>query len=83
MAEDAFKHVDLLLAIGVKFSEVSTGFYSDPQPRQVIHVDANPCNLGRVLRTDVDIAEGRLQRAADVHRMRAGGREKPRNGSTA
>src|SRR5262249_2938263 len=45
--------VTTLLAIGVKFSEVSTGYYGDPQPKQVVHVDANPCNLGRVLRTDV------------------------------
>jgi acetolactate synthase-1/2/3 large subunit len=45
--------VDTLLAIGVKFSEVSTGYYGNPQPKHVVHVDANPCNLGRVLRTDV------------------------------
>jgi acetolactate synthase-1/2/3 large subunit len=45
--------VDTLLAIGVKFSEVSTGFYGNPQPKHVVHVDANPGNLGRVLRTDV------------------------------
>jgi len=45
--------VDTVLAIGVKFSEVSTGYYGNPQPKQVIHVDANPCNLGRVLKTDV------------------------------
>ncbi len=52
-AEVAFQSIDLLLAIGVKFSEVSTAFYADPQPRQVIHVDANPNNLGRVLKTNV------------------------------
>jgi acetolactate synthase-1/2/3 large subunit len=52
-AEQAFRHVDVVLAIGVRFSEVSTGFYSDPQPRHLIQVDANPHNLGRVLRTDV------------------------------
>lgn len=45
--------VDTLLAIGVKFSEVSTGYYGNPQPKRVVHVDANPVNLGRVLRTDV------------------------------
>lgn len=45
--------VDTLLAIGVKFSEVSTGYYGNPQPKRVVHIDANPDNLGRVLRTDV------------------------------
>jgi acetolactate synthase-1/2/3 large subunit len=52
-AEHAFKHVDLLLAVGVRFSEVSTGFYSVPQPPHVIHVDSCPANLGRVLKTEV------------------------------
>ena len=52
-AEVTFQSIDLLLAIGVKFSEVSTAFYANPQPRQVIHVDANPNNLGRVLKTNV------------------------------
>jgi acetolactate synthase-1/2/3 large subunit len=52
-AEQAFSHVDCVLAIGVRYSEVSTGFYSNPQTQHVIHVDANPCNLGRILRTDV------------------------------
>ena len=45
--------VTTLLAIGVKFNEVSTGYYGNPQPKHVIHVDANPDNLGKVLRTDV------------------------------
>lgn len=45
--------ITTLLAIGVKFSEVSTGYYGNPQPKRVIHVDANPNNLGRVLNTDV------------------------------
>lgn len=52
-AEQAFKRVDLVLALGVRYSEVSTGFYSQPQHRHVIQVDINPENLGRVLRTDV------------------------------
>ncbi|MFL5340014.1 MAG: thiamine pyrophosphate-binding protein [Gemmataceae bacterium] len=55
-AESAFQHVDCVLAIGVKYSEVSTGYYSDPQTRHVVHVDANPCNLGKVLRTDVCVS---------------------------
>jgi acetolactate synthase-1/2/3 large subunit len=52
-AEEAFADVDCVLAIGVRFSEVATGFYSNPQPRRFVHVDANPDNLGRVLKADV------------------------------
>ncbi len=52
-AEETFKHVDLVLALGVKYSEVSTGFYSIPQARHLIHVDINEHNLGRIMRTDV------------------------------
>ena len=66
--------VDTLLAIGVKFSEVSTGFYGNPQPKRVVHVDANPCNLGRVLKTDVCVHAdagvflGRMLACADAVR---------------
>jgi acetolactate synthase-1/2/3 large subunit len=52
-AEQAFQAVDLVLAIGVRYSEVSTAFYSIPAHRHHIHVDANPCNLGRVVKSDV------------------------------
>ena len=45
--------VTTLLAIGVKFSEVSTGYYGNPKPRHVIHVDINPGNLGQVMPADV------------------------------
>src|SRR5262249_1480538 len=44
-AEEIFKCVDLVLAIGVRYSEVSTGFYSIPNRGRLIHVDANACNL--------------------------------------
>ncbi len=44
--------VSCLLAIGVKFSEVSTGFYGNPRPHTVIHVDANPANLGKIMPAD-------------------------------
>ena len=37
----------------MKFSEVSTGYYGNPQPRHVVHVDACENNLGRVLKTNV------------------------------
>lgn len=52
-AEEAFKQVDLVLAIGVRFSEVSTGFYCLPQNKPLIHVDASSANLGRVMPTSV------------------------------
>src|SRR5262249_13543125 len=51
-AENAFKEVDVVLAIGVRYSEVSTAFYAIPE-HCVIHVDANPNNLGRVVKTKV------------------------------
>jgi acetolactate synthase-1/2/3 large subunit len=66
--------ITTLLAIGVKFSEVSTGYYGNFQPKRVIHVDANPCNLGRVLETDICVAAdagaflGRLKECADAIR---------------
>jgi acetolactate synthase-1/2/3 large subunit len=52
-AEEAFKAVDLVLAIGVRFSEVSTALYSLPQPRYMIQVDANPKNLGAIMKPQV------------------------------
>ncbi len=52
-AEQAFQSVDLVLAIGVRYSEVSTAFYAIPPIAHVIHVDANANNLGRVVKADV------------------------------
>ncbi len=58
VAEEAFRHgallprrlgIDVLLAVGVKGSEVSTGFYGNPLPRHVVHVDACAANLGRAI----------------------------------
>ena len=46
-AENIFKAVDLVLAIGVRYSEVSTAFYSIPRSRHLIHVDINADNLGK------------------------------------
>ena len=46
-AEAAFKDVDLVLAIGVRYSEVSTANYAIPRHDTLIHVDVNPQNLGK------------------------------------
>ena len=54
-AEKVFKDVDTILAVGVKFSEVSTANYSLPQTKTLIHVDANPSNLGRNMPTCVPV----------------------------
>ncbi|HEX3148136.1 MAG TPA: thiamine pyrophosphate-binding protein [Gemmataceae bacterium] len=50
------QQIELLLAIGVRFSEVSTGYYNMPKIKHAIHVDANPCNLGKVIKADVCVA---------------------------
>jgi len=47
--------IELLLAIGVRFSEVSTGYYNMPKIKHVIQVDANPCNIGKVVKVDVGV----------------------------
>ena len=52
-AEKAFGDVDLVLAVGVKYSENSTASYAIPKHDRVIHVDANPANLGRNVPADV------------------------------
>ena len=46
-AEKAFKEVDIVLAVGVKYSENSTASYAIPGHDKVIHVDACPNNIGR------------------------------------
>ena len=81
--------VTTLLAIGVKFSEVSTGFYGNPRPAHVVHVDINPANLGKVMPADVCVAADagmflakllacadRLRRPADTLLTTRIGREK-------
>ncbi|MFO0936051.1 MAG: thiamine pyrophosphate-binding protein [Gemmataceae bacterium] len=45
--------ITTLLAIGVKFSEVSTGYYGNPIPKHVIHVDIHEKNLGQIVKSDV------------------------------
>ncbi|MBM3995321.1 MAG: thiamine pyrophosphate-binding protein [Planctomycetes bacterium] len=74
-AEDVFRNqVDTVLALGVKFSEVSTGFYSLPAHRCLIHVDINENVLGRVMRnatcvhSDVGVFLSRALEQADALR---------------
>jgi acetolactate synthase-1/2/3 large subunit len=55
-AEHAFKSVDLVLAVGVRYSEVSTAFYNIPPHKYQVQVDANPHNLGKVIKADVCVS---------------------------
>ncbi len=51
-----FKHeVDVTLAIGVRFSEVSTGFFQTIEKHPFIHVDACADNIGRNVKVDVGV----------------------------
>ncbi len=60
-AERAFKEVDIVLAVGVKYSENSTASYAIPDRGKVIHVDANPNNIGRNVPACVGVnADARL-----------------------
>jgi acetolactate synthase I/II/III large subunit len=56
-AEQTFRNIDVLLAIGVRYSEVSTGFYSQPNHRHLVHVDINRESLGRIMPTEVCVNE--------------------------
>lgn len=54
-AEKTFEKVDVVLAVGVKYSEVSTANYAIPDHPCLIHVDANPNNIGRNVKTAVGV----------------------------
>jgi len=41
-SQNAFKNVDLMLAVGVRFSEIGTGSYGAKVPEKLIHIDINP-----------------------------------------
>jgi acetolactate synthase-1/2/3 large subunit len=79
-AEQVFKGVDGVLAIGVRYSEVSTAFYDIPKHHPLIHVDVNPNNLGKSVQADVCVnadaglflssvigQADQLRRAPDAH----------------
>lgn len=41
-SQKAFKNVDLMLAVGVRFSEIGTGSFGAKVPENLIHIDINP-----------------------------------------
>lgn len=54
-AERAFKQVNTVLAIGVRYSEVSTANYNIPRHDDLIHVDIDPTVLGRNVPASVKV----------------------------
>ena len=53
----AMHHADLLICIGARFDDRVTGRLADFSPGSTrIHVDIDPGNLGRLVRTDLGIA---------------------------
>jgi acetolactate synthase I/II/III large subunit len=54
-AERTFKEVDIVLAVGTRFSEVSTANYSIPDRPELIHVDIDPSVLGKNARACVGV----------------------------
>jgi acetolactate synthase-1/2/3 large subunit len=60
-AEKVFQDVDLVIAVGVRYSEVSTANYAIPRHDMLVHVDANPQNLGRNVPAHIKLcADSRL-----------------------
>jgi len=64
------KDADVMLALGTRLGEIATQQYSlldVPRPRQMlIHVHADPDELGRVFEADLPIVSGSPQFAAQV-----------------
>jgi len=61
---------DLLIAIGTRLGDVSTSGYTIPKPphipQRLIHVHADPSELGRVYQADLPICAGPSQFAATL-----------------
>lgn len=55
LSEKIFKKVDLVIAVGCKFSEVGSGGYGLRMPK-LIHIDANPEVLGRNFPAEIMLA---------------------------
>ncbi len=56
-ANRALQHADLILALGLRFDDRITGNIEKfaPNVKTVIHVDIDPAEIGKVVRTDVPI----------------------------
>lgn len=55
-ANDIAQQSDLWIAVGTTFSQMSTAAWSIRKPEQVIHVDIDPTQLGKIFEPTVGIA---------------------------
>lgn len=54
-AENAFKDIDCMLAIGTRFAEIPTGSFGAEVPEKLIHIDINPEVFDKNYKTAVAI----------------------------
>jgi acetolactate synthase-1/2/3 large subunit len=53
--QKAFKNVDCILAVGVRFSELATGSYGIEVPENLIHIDINPQVFDKNYKSKINI----------------------------
>jgi acetolactate synthase I/II/III large subunit len=54
-AQQEIKNMDCLIAIGTRFNEIGTGFFSLKVPENLIHIDIDPKEIGRNYKPKVGI----------------------------
>ncbi|MFC2085870.1 thiamine pyrophosphate-binding protein [Bacteroidota bacterium] len=54
-SENAFKDIDVLLAVGTRFGEIPTGSFGCVVPEHLIHIDIDSGSIGRNFRASVGI----------------------------
>jgi acetolactate synthase-1/2/3 large subunit len=66
IAEDVFKKCDVILAIGCKFSELSTGKWSMEMPQKLIHIDKEEETLNRNYPASITLCEDAARAAKKI-----------------
>jgi acetolactate synthase-1/2/3 large subunit len=74
--EKLLRSADLVFMVGTKNSQSSTFAWSLPTPKQqVIHLDIDPIEVGRIFRTDVPlVGDAKLGLAAILKALKQGGK---------
>lgn len=73
-AENAFRGIDALLAVGTRFGEIPTGSYGCVVPENLVHVDIDPAAIGRNYQAKVAVvADASAAAKLLLERLRARG----------